>query len=75
MQDFISYVYSFYGPGELYPLRRLGPQGVWENVTKDQIVEATKTLRHHGENMPCDSIDREKVRDILIHDFGFVFPT
>lgn len=64
-QEFIDYVFSFYGEGGLYPL----------NVTKEQIALATcKYLDNCNDPFAevqmtwgdGDSLDRERVRDELI---------
>lgn len=58
---FIDYVHSFYGPDGVYPL----------GVTKDMITESTLSYVNQLEpgEFCGDSIDREKVRDIMIDDF------
>ena len=61
-QEFIDYVFSFYGEGGLYPL----------NVTKEQIALATLKYLDNcavddGQDWgDGDSLDRERVRDELI---------
>lgn len=72
-QEFIDYVFSFYGEGGLYPL----------NVTKEQIALATlkyldNCAFYDQQDKPWtsdykvmkwgdgDSLDRERVRDELI---------
>ena len=58
---FVDYVYSFYGRDGVYPL----------GVTREQI--SASTMRYISMLEPdefCgDSIDRERVRDIMIDDF------
>jgi len=65
-EEFFSYVESFYGKGGLYDM----------GVTKEMIVSATlKYLDRCKPDFFCgDSVDREYVRDIMIEDFGLVFP-
>ena len=65
MENWIEYVYSFYGPFGIYPM----------GATEGQIAEATAYLIERGDDVVYDSIDREKVRDIMIERFGLVFPT
>tara|TARA_B100000945_G_scaffold306126_1_gene293281 strand:+ start:921 stop:1175 length:255 start_codon:yes stop_codon:yes gene_type:complete len=78
LKQFIDYVFSFYGcPDDvLYPL-------VKDNrmVTKGEIYSAFKVYKAKLETASAgsfytwgdgDSLDRERVRDILINDFGFV---
>ncbi len=72
--DFISYVESFYGdvPDAIYPM----------GATPKQIIKSTqnyinKVGMYSEENtlgFSGDSLDREHVRDIMIRDFGLVFP-
>ena len=64
--DFVVYVEGFYGKGGIYDM----------GATSKQILEATQQYISKGEIEFCgDSLDREKVRDIMIRDFGLVFPT
>ena len=78
LKNFIDYIYSFYGcPNDvLYPL-------VKDNrmVTKGEIYSAIKVYKAKLETASAgsfytwgdgDSLDRERVRDILIQDFDFV---
>lgn len=58
--EFVDYVYQFYGPDGLYSM----------NTTMDQINEVVEQLKKESHNFAWDSIDRELVRDILIHKFG-----
>lgn len=64
MRNWVEYVSSFYGPGGLYAM----------GATPERIAEATKVLVERGDDVAYDSVDREKVRDILIERFGLVFP-
>jgi len=58
--EFVVYVHEFYGPDGVYPM----------NATIGQISEATQILLKRGDDVAFDSIDREKVRDIMIEKFG-----
>ena len=69
--DFLAYVEDFYGKGGIYDM----------GATSEQIIVATQKLIDRVGTDPedsfsfCgDSLDREKVRDIMIEDFGLVFP-
>ena len=78
MNEFINYVYSFYGADDrLYDL-------TYNNklVTKEDIFAAFRIYQsrlfnaYFSDNMRYswgggDSLDRERVRDILIEDFHF----
>ena len=69
--EFRNYVRSFYGPGGLYDM----------GASDTQIAQATiDYIRQcqYGDDHICwgngDSVDRERVRDILIDRFGLKFP-
>lgn len=63
--EFYQYVLSFYGKDGLYPM----------GATVPDIMAATKILIDAvGDAFDADSMDREDVRDILIKDFGYVWP-
>ena len=65
MVKFYVYVRSFYGRDGLYPM----------GATVHDIIAATKILVGAvGDAFEGDSMDREDVRDILIKDFGYVWP-
>ena len=78
MEDFINYVYSFYGADDrLYDLTYDG-----KLVTKEDIFAAFRIYQsrlfnaYFSDNLRYswgggDSLDRERVRDILIEDFHF----
>lgn len=65
-RKFYQYVLGFYGPGGVYDM----------NATLEQVKAATKTLyaRFGKANIDHDSLDRERVRDILIELHGLKFP-
>lgn len=73
IMEFVKYVKSFYGPGGVYDM----------GATDMQILEATNKYVHkvgfyseeNSLGFSGDSLDREHVRDIMIRDFGLVFPT
>ena len=74
MNEFIDYVWDFYNPNsDLYPIKSL---------TKEDIFAAFKIYQsrlfnaYFSDNLRYswgggDSLDRERVRDILIEDFHF----
>ena len=64
--EFVGYVYEFYGKGGVYDM----------GATGDQILKATKLcwVKFGIENFCGDTVDRERVRDIMIDEFGLVFP-
>ena len=70
LTDFVDYVYSFYGaPDALYPM----------GVTKADILGATYDYLHAVNQIndekftwgDGDSLDRERVRDILVIRYGY----
>ena len=73
ISEFVKYVEDFYGgASSLYPM----------GATTKMIVAATeKYINNVGTdpevpNSFCgDSLDREKVRDIMIEDYGLVWPS
>ena len=78
LKNFIDYIYSFYGcPNDVhYPLIKDNRM-----VTKGEIYSAFKVYKARLETASAgsfytwgdgDSLDRERVRDILIQDFDFV---
>jgi len=75
VQEFIDYVWSFYNPrSDLYPIKLL---------TKNDVVNAFNTYieRIEGDDVKYDiyswgdgdSLDRERVRDIILENPKFPF--
>lgn len=62
--SFCQYVLDFYGPNGIYPM----------DATRSQVEIAIKILQERHKEIDFDSVDRERVRDILIEKFGLVFP-
>ena len=63
LNEFYSYVLSFYGPNGIYPI----------DATLDMVMEATAKYLKFPETDFCgDSFDREHVRDIMLNDYGLV---
>ena len=65
IKEFFNYVYDFYGKGGVYDM----------GATVSQITTATidylSSLLSKGEYTFCgDSLDRERVRDIMISKFN-----
>jgi len=58
MKEFVDYVLSFYGKGGIYAM----------DATRDEVLLATGIRLERDKNLPFDgdSVDREKVRDIII---------
>lgn len=56
MADFTDYCISFYGPGGLYPMK----------MTEEDVSRAVRLLEMIGNlEVSGDSIDRERVRDVV----------
>jgi len=66
--DFVDYVMSFYGPGELYPIR-----GINRTVVCEATNDIIRIAEIKGEEFCGDSIDREQVRDLLISKYHLSF--
>ena len=57
LSQFIEYCLSFYGAGGVYPL----------GMSEDEITKAIRLLDLIGQKeLDLDSIDREKVRDVVL---------
>lgn len=65
-KSFVDYVGSFYGEGGVYDM----------GATDEQIENAYATMvKEYGQDsIDHDSIDRERLREILIRDEGLTFP-
>ena len=62
MNEFVSYVYDFYGKNGIYDM----------GATRDNITTATIDYLATDDSLPFygDSLDRERVRDILTSKFN-----
>ena len=57
LSQFIEYCVSFHGPGGVYPL----------GMSEDEITKAIRLLDLIGpKELDLDSIDRERVRDVVL---------
>lgn len=57
--DFVDYVYAFYGPDGIYPMTDLTLEAV-----RDTVVIYLGIVG--PDDFHADSVDRERVRDILL---------
>jgi hypothetical protein len=67
MENWIKYVLDFYGTGGIYDM----------GATREEIITSTEIVyEKYGADAwgDGDSLDRERVRDILIEQFDRVFP-
>ena len=77
--QFIDYVLDFYGPSGIYPLA--DPIINNKFVERDDVLKAFKKYKSLLENARLlrttytwgggDSLDRERVRDILLQNYNF----
>ena len=79
IQDFVDYVDSFYGQNDpLYPMMS---RETTQPLTQMDIHRATANylaMCHDETNKFCtwgdgDSLDRERVRDILLEEYNYKF--
>ena len=78
LTDFVDYVYSFYGDKKeaLYPLFNVDTDKQVDKVdilsaTYDYLHEVNKRNDDHFTWGDGDSLDRERVRDILVIKYGY----
>ena len=70
--QFINYMYSFYGENGIYPMKHKQTN---KYVGFSDICNAlTGYIKSTNSWGGGDSIDRERLRDILIDEYGFLFP-
>ena len=73
LQEFIDYVWSFYSPdSDLYPIKGLTKKDIFDafNVYVSRIESNNNDLYSWGYG---DSLDRERVRDIILEKPQFVW--
>ena len=69
--DFVNYVWSFYNPeSDLYPIKGLTKQDIFEAffIYRDRILKGDLEYYSWGDG---DSLDRERVRDIILEQPQF----
>ena len=70
LTEFVNYVYSFYGaPDALYPIGATKADII--GATYDYLHEVNKRNDDHFTWGDGDSLDRERVRDILVIKYGY----
>ena len=75
LQEFIEYVWSFYAPhSDLYPIKDLTKHDILEAycVYQDRIRKGDLEYVHY-EWGDGDSLDRERVRDIILENPQFTW--
>ena len=73
LDDFVDYVWSFYSPqSELYPIKGLTKKDIFDafNVYVNRIENDNNEYYSWGDG---DSLDRERVRDIILESPQFTF--
>ena len=73
--DFVEYVWSFYNPqSDLYPIKGLTKQDIFDAffIYKDRILKGDLEYVHYSWG-GGDSLDRERVRDIILEKPQFTF--
>ena len=73
LQEFVDYVWSFYSPqSELYPIKGLTKKDIFDafNVYVNRIESNNNEYYTWGYG---DSLDRERVRDIILEKPQFTF--
>ena len=79
LSNFISYVDSFYGQNDpVYPMKSIvGDLPLDKSAILDATYEYLSTISKRKSDTYTwgggDSLDRERVRDILTHDYNFIF--
>ena len=78
LQEFVNYVWDFYKPhSDLYPIKGLVKQDIWDALVtyKKRIIEAqSNNGRWFNVSYSWgdgDSLDRERVRDIILENPQF----
>jgi hypothetical protein len=65
LNDFIEYVMSFYGPGELYPIT-----GINRTIVRKATSDVMRITKIKGQSFLGDSYDREQVRDLMCDKYN-----
>ena len=71
LEEFVDYVWSFYNPqSDLYPIKGLTKKDIFGafNVYVSRIESNNNDLYSWGDG---DSLDRERVRDIILENPRF----
>ena len=73
LQEFVDYVWAFYNPqSDLYPIKGLTKKDIFDafNVYVRRIESNSNEYYTWGEG---DSLDRERVRDIILEQPQFTW--
>ena len=78
LHEFVDYVWDFYNPqSDLNPIKGLTKEDIFEafKVYQSRLFDAYFNNNERYTWGAGDSLDRERVRDILIEDFHFTLVT
>ena len=77
LQEFVDYVWSFYGEHSetIYPIKGLTKQDIFDAfyVYKHRLLKASNNINNNYTWGYGDSLDRERVRDIILEQPQFVW--
>ena len=71
LQEFVNYVWDFYKPhSDLYPIKGLVKQDIYDAfyVYKHRLLKAANDKNNRYTWGYGDSLDRERVRDIILEN-------
>jgi hypothetical protein len=74
--EFVNYVWDFYKPhSDLYPIKGLVKQDIFDAffIYRDRIIQAENDNNPYYSWGGGDSLDRERVRDIILEQPQFVW--
>ncbi len=77
LQEFVDYVWSFYGEHSdtIYPIKGLSKSDIFDAfyVYKHRLLKAANVPNNNYTWGYGDSLDRERVRDIILESPQFTF--
>ena len=76
LQEFVDYVWSFYSPNsDLCPIKGLTKKDIFNAfyVYKHRLLKASNDINNLYTWGYGDSLDRERVRDIILEEPQFTF--
>ena len=76
LQEFVDYVWSFYAPNsDLYPIKGLTKKDIFNAfyVYKHRLLKASNDINNLYTWGYGDSLDRERVRDIILDQPQFTW--
>ena len=71
LKEFVDYVWSFYGASDaLYPIEGLKRQHIYDGfyIYKNRLIKAMNDSSNTYTWSYGDSLDRERVRDIILQE-------